>query len=57
MMPSFIIDEEKSGVSIYDKKNNLLLLAWDIPWLTKKDGSEPHELDEAGVVILWVMLQ
>lgn len=57
MMPSFIIDEEKSGVSIYDKKNDLLLLAWDIPWLTKKDGSEPHELDEAGVVILWVMLQ
>ena len=45
MIPPIIIDEEKFGVSIYDKKNDLLLLAWDIPWLTEKDGSELHEPD------------
>ena len=55
MIPSIIIDGQKFGVSIYDKENDLLLLGWDIPWLTENDDSE-LQLDEVGVVILWAML-
>ena len=60
MILSILIDREKFVVSIYDKENDLLLLAWDIPWLTEKDDSQSHdpdyELDDVGVVILWAVL-
>ena len=59
MIPAIIIDSQNFGVSLYDNQNNLLLVAWNIPWLTEKDSSHQPaelELDEVGIVILWAIL-